>query len=109
MITMGVNYKFGSGAPGASGSPGHKKYQDTDEGKEKLAKDAQNPIADLISVPFQNNTTRGVLTMQPSAIWITYTLMFSQLFLTLNESRGGYDKTIQPLLATQRPEQNLPG
>jgi serine protease Do len=46
--------------------------------------------------------------MQPSAIWITYTLMFSQLFLTLNGSRGGYDKTIQPILATQRPEQNLP-
>jgi hypothetical protein len=36
MITMGVNYKFGSGASGASGSPGHEKYQDTDEGKEKL-------------------------------------------------------------------------
>ena len=60
MITMGVNYKFGSGARGASGSPGHEKYPDTDEGKENLAKDAQNPIADLISVPFQNNTNFNV-------------------------------------------------
>jgi hypothetical protein len=60
MITMGVNYKFGSDAPGASGSPGHGKYQDTDQGRENLAKDAQNPIADLISVPFPNNTNFNV-------------------------------------------------
>src|SRR5262249_37854026 len=60
MITMGVNYKFGSGARAADVAPGHEKYPETDDGREKLAKDAQNPIADLISVPFQNNTNFNV-------------------------------------------------
>jgi opacity protein-like surface antigen len=74
MITMGVNYKFGSGTRAADVAPGREKYPDTDDGREKLAKDAQNPIADLISVPFQNNANfnigpfnrvQNVLNIQP--------------------------------------------
>ena len=56
-----MNYKFGTGgALAASSTPGHEKYPETEEGHENLAKDAQNPIADLISVPFQNNTNFNV-------------------------------------------------
>ena len=117
MITMGVNYKFGSGAPGASGSPGHGKYQDTDEGKEKLAKDAQNPIADLISVPFQNNTNfnvgpfnraQNVLNIQPvvplhlSNDWIvisrTIAPLTSQPDPVFNSSTFGIGDTSQSLI-----------
>jgi OmpA-like transmembrane domain len=117
MITMGVNYKFGSGAPGASGSPGLEKYQDTDEGKEKLAKDAQNPIADLISVPFQNNTNfnvgpfnraQNVLNIQPvvplhlSNDWIvisrTIAPLTSQPDPVFNSSTFGIGDTSESLI-----------
>jgi opacity protein-like surface antigen len=117
MITMGVNYKFGSGSPDAAGSPGHGKYQDTDEGRENLAKDAQNPIADLISVPFQNNTNfnvgpfnraQNVLNIQPvvplhlSNDWIvisrTIAPLTSQPDPVFNSSTFGIGDTSQSLL-----------
>jgi opacity protein-like surface antigen len=53
MIKAGINYKFESGVPDASApsSPGG-----SAEPSEGLAKQAQNPIANLVSVPFQSNT-----------------------------------------------------
>jgi opacity protein-like surface antigen len=74
MIEMGVNYKFESGPPAPSVAPADATKPETDEDREKLAKAAQNPIADLISVPFQNNAnfnvapfnrTQDVLNIQP--------------------------------------------
>ncbi len=73
MVTASINYKFKSGvsavaasAPASPSSP--------DEASEDLAKQSQNPIADLVSLPFQSNTnfnagpfdrTQEVLNIQP--------------------------------------------
>jgi opacity protein-like surface antigen len=71
MVTAGISYKFESGgadttAPASSGSSG--------ETSENLAKQSQNPIASLVSVPFQSNTnfnaapfgrTQEILNIQP--------------------------------------------
>jgi opacity protein-like surface antigen len=69
MIKAGINYKFESGQadkPSASGA--------REASTEDLATKSQNPIADLVSVPFQNNTTfnsgrfgraQNVLNIQP--------------------------------------------
>jgi opacity protein-like surface antigen len=71
MLKVGVNYQFGDRVPaatasGSSGAEGH----DT----ESLAKSAQNPIANMISLPFQSNTnfnagpfdrTQEVFNIQP--------------------------------------------
>jgi opacity protein-like surface antigen len=82
MIKAGVNYKFESGVSAAAepSSPGG-----SAEPSEDLAKQSQNPIADLVSVPFQSNTnfntapfnrTQEILNIQPvvpmhlSADWI---------------------------------------
>jgi len=71
MVKAGINYKFQSGVPattepsGAGGSA---------EPSEDLQKASQNPIADLVSVPFQSNTnfnagpfnrTQEVFNIQP--------------------------------------------
>jgi opacity protein-like surface antigen len=71
MIKAGINYKFESGitseasAAGGGGSA---------EPSEDLQKASQNPIADLVSVPFQSNTnfdigpfnrTQEILNIQP--------------------------------------------
>jgi opacity protein-like surface antigen len=72
-ITAGINYKFESGlpAPAASTSPGHAREPSEDE---SLAQKSQNPIADLVSLPFQSNTnfnaapfgrTQEILNIQP--------------------------------------------
>ena len=54
MIKAGINYKFESGYAGAepsrAGRPGAPAKD------EDLQKASQNPIADLVSVPFQSNT-----------------------------------------------------
>ena len=53
MVTAGINYKFESGVlekPEPSGDGG------SAEPSEDLQKQSQNPIADLVSVPFQSNT-----------------------------------------------------
>jgi opacity protein-like surface antigen len=73
MVKAGINYKFESGLPdmvaptrtGSSAEPSE---------HEDLAKKSQNPIADLVSLPFQSNTnfnagsfnrTQEVLNIQP--------------------------------------------
>ena len=70
MIKAGINYKFESGVsadqPSAAGGSA--------EPSEDLQKQSQNPIADLVSVPFQSNTnfnagpfnrTQEILNIQP--------------------------------------------
>jgi opacity protein-like surface antigen len=69
MVKAGINYKFESGvteAAGPSGAGG--------EPSEDLQKQSQNPIADLVSVPFQSNSnfnsgpfnrTQEVFNIQP--------------------------------------------
>lgn len=73
MIKAGINYKFESGLPAAAelsraSRPG------TPASHGDLQKASQNPIADLVSVPFQSNTnfnagpfsrTQEVLNIQP--------------------------------------------
>ena len=55
MVKFGANYKFESGLPDtvAPTSTGPSADPSKDE---DLAKKSQNPIADLVSVPFQSNT-----------------------------------------------------
>ena len=77
MIKLGMNYKFQSGnSDDATGTPddagsSRAKGRGTTE---DLAKASQNPIASLVSVPFQNNTnpnvgpfnrTQNVLNIEP--------------------------------------------
>jgi opacity protein-like surface antigen len=44
MLTMGVNYTFGNNTRAADVAHGREKYPDTDDGREKLAKDAQTQL-----------------------------------------------------------------
>jgi opacity protein-like surface antigen len=74
-ITAGINYKFESGITDAdaSATPGGGREASEDE---DLAKKSQNPIADLVSLPFQSNTnfnaapfgrTQEIFNIQPVA------------------------------------------
>ena len=73
MLTAGINYKFESGISdaAAAASRGYTREPSEDE---SLAQKSQNPIADMVSVPFQSNTnfnawpfnrTQEVLNIQP--------------------------------------------
>lgn len=71
MIKFGVNYKFERGLIDEASSRGAKPKEHSSE---DLATASQNPIANLVSVPFQNNTTfnngpfgrtQNVLNIQP--------------------------------------------
>jgi hypothetical protein len=55
MIKLGMNYKFYSGVPVTAGASSSSAGS-SGGSIEDLAKASQNPIADLVSVPFQNNT-----------------------------------------------------
>jgi opacity protein-like surface antigen len=70
-ITAGINYKFESGISATGPSTSYSRDPSEDE---DLAKKSQNPIADLVSVPFQSNTnfnagpfdrTQEILNIQP--------------------------------------------
>ena len=74
MIKAGINYKFESGLPPAGEVAERSKYSRDPSEHEDLQKASQNPIADLVSVPFQSNTnfnagpfnrTQEVLNIQP--------------------------------------------
>ena len=53
MVKAGINYKFESGI---SAEPVPSRADRSDHHSEDLQKASQNPIADLVSVPFQSNT-----------------------------------------------------
>jgi opacity protein-like surface antigen len=55
MVKFGANYKFESGLPDTVAPTRTASPADPSE-HEDLAKQSQNPIADLVSVPFQSNT-----------------------------------------------------
>ncbi len=112
MIKAGINYKFENGVPtdrpsAAAGSA---------EPSEDLQKQSQNPIADLVSVPFQSNTnfntgpfnrTQEILNIQPvvpmhlNADWnlISRTIipMVSQPSPLLNSNTNGVGDITQSL------------
>jgi hypothetical protein len=73
MVTAGINYKFQSGISAAAASA-PTSPSGSGEATEDLAKQSQNPIADLVSLPFQSNTnfnagpfdrTQEVLNVEP--------------------------------------------
>jgi opacity protein-like surface antigen len=73
MVKFGVNYKFESGLPDTV-APTRTEHATGPSEDESLAQKSQNPIADLVSVPFQSNTnfnagpfnrTQEVLNIQP--------------------------------------------
>ncbi len=70
MIKAGINYKFESGVSSDPSGAGGGAAEPSDD----LQKQSQNPIADLVSVPFQSNTnfnagpfnrTQEILNIQP--------------------------------------------
>jgi opacity protein-like surface antigen len=72
MVKAGINYKFESGVPETVARPST--GGSAKPAAEDLAKQSQNPIADLVSLPFQSNTnfntgpfnrTQEVLNIQP--------------------------------------------
>jgi len=100
MVKAGINYKFEPGLPdriapkraGGSAKP--------PEEDEDLAKKSQNPIADLVSVPFQSNTnfnagpfgrTQEVLNIQPVVP------------LHINENWNLIARTIIPVISQPDP------
>ena len=55
MVKFGANYKFESGLPDTV-APTRPRHSVDPSDDENLAQKSQNPIADLVSVPFQSNT-----------------------------------------------------
>src|SRR5215470_7592937 len=99
MVKFGVNYKFDSGLPDVS-APRKSGGSARPAGDEDLAKQSQNPIADLVSVPFQSNTnfhtgpfnrTQEILNIQPVVP------------LHINENWNLIARTIIPLISQPNP------
>ena len=99
MVKFGANYKFERGLPDkvAPARTGHSPESSEDE---DLAKKSQNPIADLVSVPFQSNTnfnagpfnrTQEVLNIQPV------------IPLRINADWNVISRTIIPVLSQPSP------
>ena len=66
LVKAGINYKFESGISDAAAATSRGYSRDPSE-DEDLAKKSQNPIADLISVPFQSQYQFQRWTVQPHA------------------------------------------
>jgi len=62
MIKAGINYKFEAGLAGRAPKAGAKEASTGD-----LATKSQNPIADMVSVPFQNNANFKQWSIPPDA------------------------------------------
>jgi opacity protein-like surface antigen len=99
MVKAGINYKFVSGASAAEAS----RAAGGGEPTEDLQKQSQNPIADLVSVPFQSNSnfnsgpfnrTQEVLNIQPV------------IPMHLNSEWNVISRTIVPLVSQPDPIQN---
>jgi opacity protein-like surface antigen len=96
MLKVGLNYQIGNRAPAAGSAPSGPEAQDT----EALARASQNPIANMISLPFQNNTnfnvgpfnrTQDILNIQPV------------LPMSLNSDWNLISRTIIPLISQPNP------
>jgi opacity protein-like surface antigen len=99
MIKAGVSYKFQSGVSAAAAPSGAGGSAKPSEG-EDLSKKSQNPIADLVSMPFQSNTnfnagpfnrTQEILNIQPVVP------------LHLNADWNLISRTIIPLVSQPNP------
>jgi opacity protein-like surface antigen len=99
MVKAGINYKFEAGLPDAV-SPIRTDRTAKPAGEEDLAKQSQNPIADLVSVPFQSNTnfntgpfnrTQEVLNIQPVVP------------MHINEDWNMISRTIIPVISQPDP------
>lgn len=97
MLKFGINYKFESGV---SATAEASKYSREPSEDEDLAKKSQNPIADLVSVPFESNTnfntgpfnrTQELFNIQPVVP------------LHLNEDWNLISRTIIPLVSQPNP------
>ena len=98
MIKAGINYKFVSALPAASESS--RAGGGSAEPSEDLQRQSQNPIADLVSLPFQSNTnfntgpfnrTQEVLNIQPVVP------------MHLNDDWNLISRTIIPLISQPNP------
>jgi len=96
MLKVGANYQFGERIPGAATAASPSREHDVGS----LAAASQNPIANLISVPFQNNTnfnvgpfgrTQDILNIQPVVP------------MTLNADWNLISRTIVPLISQPNP------
>jgi opacity protein-like surface antigen len=99
MVKLGANYKFESGLPDTVAPTRTGRSAEPSE-DEDLAKKSQNPIADLVSVPFQSNTnfnagpfnrTQEVLNIQPVVP------------LHLNADWNLISRTIMPVISQPSP------
>jgi opacity protein-like surface antigen len=97
MVKAGINYKFVSGVPEAGEASSR---VGSAEPSEDLQKASQNPIADLVSVPFQSNTnfntgpfnrTQEILNIQPVVP------------MHLNDDWNLISRTIIPLISQPSP------
>src|SRR5262249_3973067 len=101
----GRSYAFAAAESGPEG--GKKSDSEKPEGGEKdgdsveaLAKAAQNPVADLISVPFQNNFNFGI---GPNDV-TQYILNFQPVVpVSLNENWNLITRTIVPIINQPSP------
>jgi len=97
MVKAGINYKFGSGGSGAAAqASGGGDGANTEE----LAKQSQNPVASMVSVPFQSNSnfnagpfgrTQEIFNIQPVVP------------LSLNAEWNVISRTIIPLMSQPDP------
>ena len=102
LVKFGANYKFESGLPDtvAPARTAHSAGRSEGSEGEDLAKKSQNPIADLVSVPFQSNTNfnagpfnraQEVLNIQPVVP------------LSLNADWNLISRTIMPVVSQPSP------
>lgn len=102
MVKAGINYKFDAGLPDTV-APTRTTRPAKPTGEEDLAKQSQNPIADLVSLPFQSNTnfntgpfnrTQEVLNIQPVVP------------LHINSDWNMISRTIVPVISQPDPISN---